>query len=147
MAARAGASAGCACVAHPGVLLQRLQEIVSDTPDQKLRLSVDAGGCSGFQYKFSLVDSIQGDDMCASLLASKALLMSELSRGVYAVSVAFLLADTAFSTAAALMPWHAATRALFTPIAIRHGKAGPDRRPPQDRFGVAPTTPALSSAQ
>jgi hypothetical protein len=54
---------------------QRLQEIVADTPNQKLRLSVDAGGCSGFQYKFTLEDGINDDDMCASsaspALASK----------------------------------------------------------------------------
>ena len=27
-----------------------------------LRLSVDGGGCAGFQYKFGLADSIEGDD-------------------------------------------------------------------------------------
>ncbi|MBJ6121516.1 HesB/IscA family protein [Sphingomonas mollis] len=30
-----------------------------------LRLSVDGGGCSGFQYKFGLADAPEGDDMIA----------------------------------------------------------------------------------
>ena len=27
-----------------------------------LRLSVDGGGCSGFQYKFGLAEAVEGDD-------------------------------------------------------------------------------------
>ena len=30
-----------------------------------LRLSVDGGGCSGFQYRFGLADSVEGDDTLA----------------------------------------------------------------------------------
>jgi iron-sulfur cluster assembly accessory protein len=30
-----------------------------------LRLSVDGGGCSGFQYRFGLAESIEGDDTLA----------------------------------------------------------------------------------
>ena len=30
-----------------------------------LRLSVDGGGCAGFQYKFGLADAVEGDDTIA----------------------------------------------------------------------------------
>ena len=30
-----------------------------------LRLSVEGGGCSGFQYKFELADAVEGDDAVA----------------------------------------------------------------------------------
>lgn len=30
-----------------------------------LRLSVDGGGCAGFQYKFGLADDVEGDDVTA----------------------------------------------------------------------------------
>jgi iron-sulfur cluster insertion protein len=30
-----------------------------------LRLSVEGGGCSGFQYKFGLADMVEGDDSVA----------------------------------------------------------------------------------
>lgn len=30
-----------------------------------LRLSVDGGGCAGFQYRFGLADEIDGDDVTA----------------------------------------------------------------------------------
>ncbi len=30
-----------------------------------LRLSVDGGGCSGFQYKFGFADSVESDDVIA----------------------------------------------------------------------------------
>jgi iron-sulfur cluster assembly accessory protein len=30
-----------------------------------LRLSVDGGGCAGFQYKFGLTDAVEGDDTVA----------------------------------------------------------------------------------
>lgn len=31
-----------------------------------LRLAVDGGGCSGFQYRFALADSVEDDDVTAS---------------------------------------------------------------------------------
>jgi iron-sulfur cluster assembly accessory protein len=36
-----------------------------------LRLAVDGGGCSGFQYKFELADSIAADDAVAETAAVK----------------------------------------------------------------------------
>jgi iron-sulfur cluster insertion protein len=32
-----------------------------------LRLSVEGGGCSGFQYKFGLADVVEGDDSVAEV--------------------------------------------------------------------------------
>jgi iron-sulfur cluster insertion protein len=31
-------------------------------PDLKLRITVDSGGCQGFEYKFDLTDSVNPDD-------------------------------------------------------------------------------------
>jgi iron-sulfur cluster insertion protein len=36
-----------------------------------LRLSVEGGGCSGFQYKFGMADTIEGDDIIAELDGAK----------------------------------------------------------------------------
>jgi len=43
----------------------RIRKIVAaeGNPDLKLRLSVSGGGCSGFQYGFTLDDSMGQDDM------------------------------------------------------------------------------------
>jgi len=43
---------------------RRINEITADEPINKfLRVSVDGGGCSGFQYKFVLVGEQQNDDV------------------------------------------------------------------------------------
>ena len=43
-----------------------------------LRLSVEGGGCSGFQYKFGLADEIEGDDT-AVIEAGVTLVVDEIS--------------------------------------------------------------------
>lgn len=43
---------------------RRINEIVADEPTNKLlRVSVEGGGCSGFQYKFDLVAQSEPDDI------------------------------------------------------------------------------------
>lgn len=43
---------------------KRISQIVSaDAGKQALRVSVEGGGCSGFSYKFDLVDSQLDDDV------------------------------------------------------------------------------------
>ncbi|MEM8627853.1 MAG: iron-sulfur cluster insertion protein ErpA [Pseudomonadota bacterium] len=43
---------------------KRIAQIVSSEPaGTKLRVSVDGGGCSGFQYSFKLVQDVADDDL------------------------------------------------------------------------------------
>ncbi|EYU38634.1 hypothetical protein ABFS83_12G150000 [Erythranthe nasuta] len=43
--------------------IRRMKELQADDPSKKLlRLSIEAGGCSGFQYNFSLEDKTNNDD-------------------------------------------------------------------------------------
>ena len=54
---------------HPKVTVsdraaRRITEIVAGEPDKPLlRVSVEGGGCSGFQYKFDLVGASEADDL------------------------------------------------------------------------------------
>ncbi len=40
-----------------------LQIVANESTDTKLRVSVEGGGCSGFQYKFDLVQDQNDDDL------------------------------------------------------------------------------------
>ncbi|MEL7430678.1 MAG: iron-sulfur cluster assembly accessory protein, partial [Pseudomonadota bacterium] len=54
---------------NPGVTatesaLKRVAQIVAKDPENSaLRISVEGGGCSGFSYKFDLVDTTNDDDL------------------------------------------------------------------------------------
>jgi iron-sulfur cluster assembly accessory protein len=53
---------------------QRINEIVAGEPANKLlRVSVEGGGCSGFQYKFDLVASAAADDLVIERNAARVL--------------------------------------------------------------------------
>ena len=46
---------------------RRISQILkNEPPGSMLRISVEGGGCSGFQYKFDLVDSKAEDDLVLS---------------------------------------------------------------------------------
>ena len=48
-----------------GLHVQRLQELKTQNPEDKdkmLRVRVDSGGCSGFQYSFTLDEELSTDD-------------------------------------------------------------------------------------
>ncbi|MBT9370365.1 iron-sulfur cluster insertion protein ErpA [Rhizobium sp. CSW-27] len=56
---------------------RRIAEIVSaEAGKQALRVSVEGGGCSGFSYKFDLVDSPAEDDLVISRGDAKVLIDS-----------------------------------------------------------------------
>ncbi|MBN8913625.1 MAG: iron-sulfur cluster insertion protein ErpA [Rhizobiales bacterium] len=53
----------------------RIAEIVSGEPaGTMLRVSVEGGGCSGFQYKFDLVDGAAKDDIVIEKSAARILI-------------------------------------------------------------------------
>ncbi len=62
-----------------GILLsasaaRRLAELAATAGrPQMLRVAVDGGGCSGFQYRFELVDSAEADDLHIELDGQTAL--------------------------------------------------------------------------
>lgn len=54
---------------------RRIEEIVAGEPaNTMLRISVEGGGCSGFQYKFDLVDSAASDDVVLETSAARVLI-------------------------------------------------------------------------
>ena len=54
---------------------QRICEIVEKAPAKPiLRVSVEGGGCSGFQYKFDLVESADDDDLLIEKSGAKVLI-------------------------------------------------------------------------
>lgn len=56
---------------------RRIAEIVAGEPaGTMLRVSVEGGGCSGFQYMFDLVDSSTEDDMVIERDGAKVLIDS-----------------------------------------------------------------------
>jgi iron-sulfur cluster insertion protein len=46
---------------------QRLLSVTEGDPDIVLRVVVEGGGCSGFQYKFDLDTTINKDDRSAMM--------------------------------------------------------------------------------
>ncbi len=53
----------------------RIAEIVAGEPaGTMLRISVEGGGCSGFQYKFDLVEGAATDDVVIEKSAAKVLI-------------------------------------------------------------------------
>jgi len=54
---------------------KRIAQIVAGEPDgSALRVSVEGGGCSGFQYKFDLVTDQSGDDLVIEKAGIKVLI-------------------------------------------------------------------------
>ena len=56
---------------------RRINEITADEPLNKLlRVSVEGGGCSGFQYKFDLVQAVEDGDLVIENDGAKVLIDS-----------------------------------------------------------------------
>lgn len=54
---------------------RRIVEIVADEPENKLlRIAVEGGGCSGFQYKFDLVAAAAADDLVIERAGARVLI-------------------------------------------------------------------------
>lgn len=54
---------------------RRIAKILSTQPDKTaLRVSVEGGGCSGFSYKYDLVDDQAEDDIVIEKLGAKVLI-------------------------------------------------------------------------
>ncbi len=54
----------------------RLAEINADNGTQALRIAVEGGGCSGFQYEIKLDDAVLGDDLILEKYGQKVLIDS-----------------------------------------------------------------------
>ncbi len=64
----------------------RIREIVAKEPGKAaLRIAVNGGGCSGFQYEFNLADAIADDDLVIESGGAKAL-VDPVSQGFLAGS-------------------------------------------------------------
>ncbi|HJZ31244.1 MAG TPA: iron-sulfur cluster insertion protein ErpA [Hyphomicrobiaceae bacterium] len=65
---------------HPSVTVseraaRRIAEIVAGEPHKPLlRVSVEGGGCSGFQYKFDLVGRAEADDLLIERAGARVLI-------------------------------------------------------------------------
>ena len=56
---------------------KRIAKIISSEPGKTaLRVSVEGGGCSGFSYKYDLVDDQSDDDIVIEKLGAKVLIGS-----------------------------------------------------------------------
>ena len=65
---------------------RRIGEILRrEPPGAMLRVSVEGGGCSGFQYKFD-IDRLQGSDDLVIERAGATVLIDQISRGYLAGS-------------------------------------------------------------
>ena len=54
---------------------KRIAKILSTDPAKSaLRVSVEGGGCSGFSYKYDLVDQQEADDLVIEKLGAKVLI-------------------------------------------------------------------------
>jgi iron-sulfur cluster assembly accessory protein len=65
---------------------QRITEIVASEDEARmLRVSVEGGGCSGFQYKFELVPKAESDDILLERFGAK-VVIDQVSLGFLAGS-------------------------------------------------------------
>ncbi|MEM8979566.1 MAG: iron-sulfur cluster assembly accessory protein [Pseudomonadota bacterium] len=55
---------------------ERLSEIGANAAGKCLRVAVEGGGCSGFQYEIQLVDTPDGDDLVLEGLGERVLVDS-----------------------------------------------------------------------